>query len=77
MHATTLEVQHQAKNGPDALLGVWRLNLVWPSSKINKFHRDKFCQKGNITMTQKVFTLQVQNNSRSAKHASNINFLRE
>ena len=31
MHATTTEPQHQAQNGLAVLLGVWRLNLVWPS----------------------------------------------
>ena len=31
MHATTMEPQHQAQNGPSVLSGVWQLNLVWPS----------------------------------------------
>ena len=33
--------------------------------------------KGNITVTQKVFTLHVQNNSKSVKHTFNKNCLRE
>ena len=35
-HATTMEPQHQVQNGPDAILDLWRLNIVWtsPQSKI-------------------------------------------
>ena len=31
MYAIAMELQQQAYNGPVALSGVWRLDLVWPS----------------------------------------------
>ena len=43
----------------------------------NKSHRKKCCHKGNITMTQKVYTLHTRNNSSRGKHASNKHFLPE
>ena len=33
MYAITMEPQHQAQNGTYAILGVWWLNLVWPSTQ--------------------------------------------
>ena len=33
MHATTMDLQHQVKNVPVELLGVWRSDLVCPSPK--------------------------------------------
>ena len=61
MHSTNMEPQHQVHNGPDALSGVWGLNIVWPSpqSKLTYPFVPKFQQVigTNIELFERVLAL--------------------